>query len=62
MILFLYDKDIESDENYEDIKKSLWLMDYKGLPLDTPILTENGWKTMGSLNENDVVYDKDCYP
>ena len=61
-LLFLYDKDIESDENYEDIKKSLWLMDYKGLPLDTPILTENGWKTIGSLNENDVVYDKDCHP
>ena len=23
--------------------------DYKGLPLDTPIKTEDGWKTMGTI-------------
>lgn len=33
--------------------------DWKGLPLDTPILTNNGWKEMGSLTKADKVYDKD---
>lgn len=33
--------------------------DWKGLPLDTPILTDSGWKTMGNLTKNDKVYDKD---
>lgn len=33
--------------------------DYKGLPLDTEIPTEAGWKTMGSLNVGDKVFDKD---
>jgi hypothetical protein len=33
--------------------------DWKGLPIDTPILTNNGWKNMGELNINDKVYDKD---
>jgi intein/homing endonuclease len=33
--------------------------DWKGLPLDTPILTSDGWKTMGTLTNNDQVYDKD---
>jgi len=33
--------------------------DWKGLPLDTPILTNSGWKTMGTLSKEDRVYDKD---
>lgn len=33
--------------------------DWKGLPLDTPILTNSGWKTMGELDHKDEVYDKD---
>jgi len=33
--------------------------DWKGLPLDTPILTNSGWKTMGTLINTDKVYDKD---
>lgn len=33
--------------------------DWKGLPLDTPILTNSGWKTMGTLTKKDQVYDKD---
>jgi hypothetical protein len=33
--------------------------DWKGLPLDTLILTGTGWKTMGTLDINDKVYDKD---
>lgn len=37
----------------------LLLYDWKGLPLDTPILTTNGFKTMGTLTMNDIVYDKD---
>lgn len=35
------------------------ISDWKGLPLDTIILTDSGWKTMGTLNLNDKVYDKD---
>jgi hypothetical protein len=35
------------------------ITDWKGLPLDTPILTSDGWKTMGTLTNNDQVYDKD---
>ena len=33
--------------------------DYKGLAIDTPIFTDSGWKTMGSLCKKDKVYDKD---
>ncbi len=35
------------------------ITDWKGLPLDTPILTEYCWKTMGDLTKNDKVFDKD---
>ena len=33
--------------------------DWKGLPLDTPILTCGWWKSMGTLTKEDKVYDKD---
>ena len=35
------------------------IIDHKGLPLDTEIPTENGWKTMKSLKVGDKVFDKD---
>ena len=35
------------------------IYDYKGLPLETPILTSSGWKTMESLTLVDKVFDKD---
>ena len=35
----------------------LILYDYKGLPIETPILTSKGWKTMGTLNLEDKVFD-----
>ena len=35
------------------------IIDHKGLPLDTPILTSNGWSTMGELKVGDKVFDKD---
>lgn len=34
------------------------IMDYKGLPLDTPIATKEGWTTMGEIKEGDEVFDK----
>ena len=34
-------------------------MDWKGLPLDTPIGTPEGWTTMKDLQEGDKVFDKD---
>lgn len=61
-LLFVYDPHIESDNNYEELRTRMYLMDYKGLPLDTPILTTNGWKTMGTLEEGEYVYDKDGKP
>lgn len=36
----------------------IWLIDWKGLPLDTPIATPNGWTTMKDLNVGDFVFDK----
>lgn len=33
--------------------------DWKGLSIDTPIFTNNGWKTMGTLSLFDKVYDMD---
>ena len=35
------------------------IVDHKGLPLDTPIATENGFKTMAELQVGDKVFDKD---
>ena len=37
----------------------IYIIDHKGLPLDTPILTSNGWSTMGELKVGDKVFDKD---
>ena len=37
----------------------IWIIDHKGLPLDTPILTSTGWKTMETLNIGDKIFDKD---
>lgn len=34
------------------------IMDYKGLPIDTPIPTPSGWTTMGELKVGDIVYDQ----
>jgi hypothetical protein len=37
----------------------IYLIDHKGLPLDTPILTSNGWSTISDLKVGDKVFDKD---
>jgi hypothetical protein len=37
----------------------LVISDWKGLPLETPIFTDSGWKTMGTITISDKVYDKD---
>lgn len=34
------------------------IVDWKGLPLETPIPTISGWKTMGELNVGDIVFDQ----
>lgn len=36
--------------------------DFKGLPLDTPIPTINGWSTIKDLKKGDYIFDKDGYP
>lgn len=35
------------------------IIDHKGLPLDTPIATENGFKTMQELQVGDKVFDRE---
>ena len=37
----------------------IYIIDYKGLPLDTPIATENGWKLLKDLTKSDKIFDKD---
>lgn len=36
----------------------LYVLDWKGLDVNTPILTTDGWKTMGTVAEGDYVYDE----
>lgn len=43
-------------------KWKLALLDWKGLPLDTPILTVEGFKKMGDLTTDDIVFDRDGKP
>jgi hypothetical protein len=38
------------------------LIDWKGLALDTPIPTPNGWTTMGEMKIGDVVFDQNGLP
>lgn len=35
------------------------ICDWKGLPLDTEILTSKGWSTIGLVQEGDIIYDED---
>ncbi len=46
-------------ENKSKTNFGIVVTDWKGLPLDTPMLTNNGWKTMGTLTPQDNVFDKD---
>lgn len=43
-------------------KWKLSVRDWKGLPLDTPIPTVNGWKTMGEMQIGDTIFDKNGKP
>lgn len=52
-ILFYYYK------GKNDPRNGLLVFDYKGLDVNTPILTTNGWKTIGTIQEGDIVYDKE---
>ncbi len=47
---------IDIDETYFDVG------DWKGLDINTPIFTLDGWKTMGTIQKNDIVYDMDGNP
>ena len=37
----------------------IYIFDYKGLPLDTPILSTNGWTSIKEIKEGDTIFDKD---
>jgi len=43
----------------KDNEVGIVITDWKGLPLNTPILTNNGWKVMNTLTKDDKVFDKD---
>jgi hypothetical protein len=49
--LFYYVEEPESPKN------GLVIFDYKGLDINTQILTKDGWKTMENIKVGDVVYD-----
>ena len=38
------------------------MLDWKGLDVNTSILTADGWKTMGTVAEGDYVYDENLKP
>lgn len=40
----------------------LYVLDWKGLDVNLPILTTEGWKTMGTVQEGDFVYDENLKP
>ena len=37
------------------------ILDWKGLPIETPLPTPSGWTTMGEIEVGDTVFDKDGY-
>lgn len=37
----------------------IYIIDYKGLPLDTVIPTKTGWTTVGDIKEGDEIFDRD---
>lgn len=39
--------------------EDVYILDYKGLPLDTPILTTLGFKLLKDLTKEDIIFDKD---
>lgn len=51
-ILFYYDAPDPKNSGF-------CIFDWKGLDINVPILTENGWKTMGTIEVGDIVYDKE---
>jgi hypothetical protein len=50
-ILFYYDAPNPKDSGFV-------VGDWKGLDVNTPILTRDGWKTMGTIQIGDIVFDK----
>ena len=49
-MLFYYNAPNKEDSGF-------CIFDWKGLSVDTPILTTSGWKTMGTISVGDYVYD-----
>ncbi len=37
----------------------VYVLDYKGLPLDTPILTNKGFKLLRDITKQDIIFDKE---
>lgn len=46
-------------DNIVDLGNNIYqIYDYKGLPIETPIPTKDGWTTMGEVKVGDVVFDR----
>lgn len=60
-LIFYEDKDILIAGQMDLLVKDyndLYIFDWKGFPLKTPILTTKGWSTIEKLNKGALVYDK----
>lgn len=60
-------EELDAAGRFDDVLMSrrtgkLYMADLKGLALDTPLATPDGWTTMGAVSVGDVVYDKDGAP
>ena len=47
------------DNPTDETKSGVILMDYKGLDINLPILTKEGWKKIVDIKNGDIVYDKE---
>lgn len=61
LICYDHKNKISGQADYVKITESghCVIRDYKGLALDTPIYTDNGWSTMGKVKVGDKVLDRD---
>lgn len=52
----------KTDMVYQDHAGVAWIVDFKGLAVDTPIPTPTGWTSMGELRVGDTIFGADGKP
>lgn len=55
--LIIGDDEINIAGQIDYLREPFWITDWKGLCLNTPIPTENGFKKMGKIQVGDVIFD-----